>query len=100
MREDLSSNRMRGRSNLLLDLDARVFDVLGLLLDLDARVGDVLGLLLDLDLSLDRDLDGADADTGRANALLAPASPPPVLADAPAPALLAPASPPPVLADA
>ena len=65
-----------------------------------ARVLDVLELLLDLDLNLGRDIGVKNADTGRASALLAPASPPPVLADLRAPALLALVSPPPVLADA
>ena len=74
--------RVRDVLGLLLDLDARVRDVLGLILDLDARVGDVIGLILDLDLSLGRSLRVAGVDPGRANALLALASHPPVLADA------------------
>ena len=64
-----------------------------------ARVLDVLELLLDLDLRCDWGLGVASVDAGRASALLAPASPPPVLADLRAPALLAMASLPPVLAD-
>jgi hypothetical protein len=96
----LDAPRVRRVGGLGLDIGRH------LRVGVDARIRRVAGLSLDLGLCLRGDRMrrwGPDHPSGRSASLatvLAPASLPPVLADAPAPALLAPASLPPVLADA